>query len=56
MMIDLGSKQSQGDNALLVKHLKLRGVTTLMLYVDDIIATEDHENKIDTQIMLDKRV
>ena len=35
--IALGYKQSQGDHTLFIKHLTLRGVTILLVYVDDII-------------------
>ncbi|KAK5845013.1 hypothetical protein PVK06_001165 [Gossypium arboreum] len=41
VMLKLGYKQSQGDQTLFVKHSPLGGVTTLLVYVDDIIVTGD---------------
>ncbi|KAG8496181.1 hypothetical protein CXB51_009524 [Gossypium anomalum] len=40
-MLKLGYKQSQGDHTLFVKHSTSGGVTTLLVYVDDIIVTGD---------------
>ena len=37
VMIANGYKQNQGDHTLFVKHSISRGVTTLLVYVDDII-------------------
>ena len=36
-MMAMGYKQSQGDHTLFIKHSKSGGVTTLLVYVDDII-------------------
>lgn len=33
----MGYNQSQGDHTLFINHSKLGGVTTLLVYVDDII-------------------
>ena len=38
-MIALGYKQSQGDHSLFVRHSDSGGVTTLLVYVDDMIFT-----------------
>jgi len=32
-------KQSQGDHTMFIKHSTSRGVTTLIVYVDDILVT-----------------
>jgi len=45
VMIGLGFKQSQGDHTLFIKHSKSRGVTVLLVYVDDIIVTGDDEEE-----------
>ena len=45
VMIGLGFKQSQGDHTLFIKHSKSRGVTMLLVYVDDIIVTGDDEEE-----------
>nr|KYP52900.1 Retrovirus-related Pol polyprotein from transposon TNT 1-94 [Cajanus cajan] len=45
VMISLGFKQSQGDHTLFIKHSKSRGVTVLLVYVDDIIVTGDDEEE-----------
>ena len=37
--IALGYKQSQGDHSLFVRHSNSGGVTTLLVYVDDMIVT-----------------
>ena len=42
-MIANGYKQSQGDLTLFIKHLISGGVTTLIVYVDDIIVIENDE-------------
>ena len=39
VIITMGYMQSQGDHTLFIKHSSLGGVTTLLLYVDDIIVT-----------------
>ena len=36
-----GNKQSQGDHTLLIKHSNLRGVTTLLVYVDNTMTRND---------------
>ncbi|KAL6311485.1 hypothetical protein AAG906_025586 [Vitis piasezkii] len=36
-MTIMGYNQSQGDHTLFINHSKLGGVTTLLVYVDDII-------------------
>jgi len=45
VMMSLGFKQSQGDHTLFIKHSKSRGVTMLLVYVDDIIVTGDDEEE-----------
>ena len=40
-MMAIGYKQSQGDHTLFIKHSKSGGVTTLLVYVDDIIVIEN---------------
>ena len=42
VMIALGYKQSQGDHSLFVRHSDSRGVTALLVYVDDMIVTGNH--------------
>ena len=37
VMLSLGFKQSQGDHTLFIKHSDSGGVSTLQVYVDDII-------------------
>ena len=37
VMLSLGFKQSQGDHTLFIKHSDSGGVSTLLVYVDDII-------------------
>ena len=39
VMKEFGYKQSQGDHTLFIKHSIARGVTTLLVYVDNIIVT-----------------
>ena len=41
VMLAVGYKQNQGDHTLFIKHSKTGGVTTLLVYVDDIIMTGD---------------
>nr|KYP46112.1 Retrovirus-related Pol polyprotein from transposon TNT 1-94 [Cajanus cajan] len=43
VMISLGFKQ--GDQTLFIKHSKSRGLTVLLVYVDDIIVTGDGEEE-----------
>jgi len=45
VMMGLGFKQSQGDHTLFIKHSKSKGVTVLLVYVDDIIVTGDDEEE-----------
>ena len=47
-MIANGYKQSQGDHTLFIKHSISRGVTSLIVYVDDIIVTGNDEKKKNT--------
>ncbi|KAL5560247.1 hypothetical protein UlMin_036458 [Ulmus minor] len=42
-VINMRYRQSQGDHTLFIKHSNSRGVTILLLYVDDIIVTVDDE-------------
>ena len=42
-MVSLGYKQSQGDHTLFIKHSQDGKLTLLLVYVDDIIITGDHE-------------
>lgn len=44
-MKELGYKQSQEDHILFIKHLSIRGVTALLVYIDDIIVTENDEKE-----------
>ena len=44
-MKDFGYKQRQGDNTLFIKHSTARGVTALLVYVDDIIVTGNDERE-----------
>ena len=43
MMKNIGYKQSQGNHTLFIKHSDSRGVTALLIYVDDIIMTRNDE-------------
>ncbi|RVW49045.1 Retrovirus-related Pol polyprotein from transposon RE1 [Vitis vinifera] len=43
VMKESGYKQSQGDHTLFIKHSATRGVTVLLVYVDDIIVTGNDE-------------
>ena len=45
VMIANGYKQSQGDHTLFMKHSISRGVTALIVYVDDIIVTVNERKK-----------
>jgi len=40
-MVSMGYQQSQGDHTLFIKHFILGGVTILIVYIDDIIITND---------------
>ena len=48
VMIANGYKQSQVDHTLFIKHSISRGVTTLIVYVDDIIVTGNDEKEKNT--------
>ena len=39
VMKEFGYKQSQGNHTLFIKYSATRGVTALLVYVDDIIVT-----------------
>lgn len=45
VMKEAGYKQSQGDHTLFVEHPASRGVTILLVCVDDIIVTGNNEQK-----------
>lgn len=45
IMTSLEYKQSQGNHTLFIKHSPQRGVTVLLIYVDDIIMTGDDWKK-----------
>ena len=47
-MKNMGYMQSQGDHVLFIKHLDLGGVTTLLVYVDDIIMMGNDEKERQT--------
>ena len=54
-MKEFGYKQSQGDHTLFIKHSAVGGVTTLLVYVDDIIVTgNDEREKHDVKQRLSK--
>ena len=44
-MKDFGYKKSKGDHTVFIKHSETRGVTVLLVYVDDIIVTDNEEEK-----------
>ena len=44
-MKDTGHKQSQGDHTLFIKHSNSRGMTALLVYVDDIKVTINDEKE-----------
>ena len=44
-MKEFGYKQRQGDHTLFIKHSAARGVTALLVYVDDIIVTGNDERE-----------
>ena len=48
VMIANGYKQGQVDHTLFIKHSISRGVTTLIVYVDDIIVTGNDEKEKNT--------
>lgn len=45
VILKMGHKQSQDDHMLLVKYFPLRRVTTLIVYVNDIIVMGDDDTK-----------
>ena len=45
VMKESGYKQSQGDHTLFIKHSAAGGVTTLLIYVDNIIVIGNYERK-----------
>ena len=47
-MIANGFKESQVDYTLFIKHSISRGVTSLIVYVDDIIVTGNDEKEKNT--------
>ena len=48
VMKNMGYKQSQGDYMLFIKHLDSGGVTTLFVYIDDIIMMRNDEKERQT--------
>ena len=48
VMKKMVNKQSQGDHTLFIKHSNSGGVTSLLIYVDDIIITGNNENERQT--------
>lgn len=40
-MKNMGSTQSQGDDTSFIKHSNIGKITTLIVYVDDIVMTRD---------------
>ena len=55
VMKDFEYKQSQGDHTLFIKHSFVRGVTALLVYVDNIIVTRnDEREKHDMKQRLEK--
>lgn len=45
VMINLIFKQIQGDHTLFIKHSEMRGVTVLLIYINDIILIKNNENE-----------
>ena len=55
VMKEFGYKQSQGNHTLFIKHSAARGVTALLVYVDNIIVTgNDEREKHDVKKILAK--
>lgn len=50
-MTNLGYKHTQGEHNLFVKYSEIGGVTAFLLFVDDIIVTNDDGKKFDVQPM-----
>ena len=48
MMKNMGYKQSEGDHMLFIKHSDSRGITTLLVHVNDIIMTGNDEKERQT--------
>ena len=48
MMKNMGYRQSQRDHTLFIKHLNSWGVTALLVYLDNIIATGNDEKEKQT--------
>ena len=46
VMFAMKYKWSQGDHTLFIKHLTLKGVITLLVYVDDIIVIGNNPEKM----------
>ena len=47
VMKEFGYEQSQGDHTLFIKHSATRGVTALLVYVDNIIMIGNDEREKD---------
>lgn len=47
-MLANGYKKGQGDHKLFIRHPASQGVTTIILYMDDIIVTGNDEKEKDT--------
>ena len=45
-MVRRGYHQSQSDHTLFIKHAHLGKITTLIVYVDDIVVTGDDQEEI----------
>lgn len=45
VIINMEFKYAQGDHTFFIKYSKIRGVITLLVYVDDIILIENNEKK-----------
>ena len=50
-MIRMNYHQSQGDHTLFIKHNSFGKLTTLMVYMDDIIVTGNDEGEIQRQLI-----
>ena len=48
VMKNMGYRESQGDHTLFIKHSDSGGITTVLVYVDDIILTRNDENERQT--------
>lgn len=59
VLLDIKFRQSYGNHILFIKHFDLEGVTTLLVYIDDIIVIKNdpkEKKKKITLIMFCKRV